>query len=495
MAYVFDSINQAVNGGGQAPSQSDIFNSTQPAANLSAQAPQSAGTAMKTTTDADLNNIGPANTGTAKTNQAAATNQNAAAAVAKNQSEYTGVPSNFSTAINKINSDLQSQADSYTQTQAAKGSAGNVDDATLQAAVSGNTDAGSKVRSRLNQAAPIVDPYQNSVNTAIPDLASLNTQAGLSNLLSRNAGAGYTSGLSNLDSMLMGQNQNFIKERQNLNDQQTALNQRAANTDSVTNAAQAAANSNFQSGTGLITNYLNQQEAAIKANAANQMANYNSQQAKLAGGDPAFVKAQQQAALAALQKQAASQPYEDYLSKVSDVDPSQYFSVAPQATDASQFYDQDAAQKYSTIEALLGNTGVAQLGSLAGLSAPQESFNLTGYQQALGQGAQKLYASAQQEAAAKEAAAQAQAQAAAKAAALVKRQTDAGSYDPGSNGFQNILNALHAIPGNLGTIGTNTYNTLGTGLQQAGQGAQDLGSKVGSGLSNTVDSLKHLRWG
>jgi hypothetical protein len=391
MAYVFDSIDSALNGQ-QVPNstQTSVF-APDPGAipsqtgsnpmNPGANAP-----VLKTSTDADLNSLSSANanSGLAPTGGQPRQNvrQNANAAVAKNVAQFTGLPGQYQSQIGKINTDLQKEADTYTADATKLGTMGNVDQATLDKAILGDASAGGQVTSRLRQQAPTVGDFKSAANTNIGDLSALNSTAGLSSLLSRNASADYSSGMAGLDSMLLGQNKDFIRERQGLSQTQNLLRDKAADTTGELKAkAQAAANQGYTQGTGLINDYLGQKQAAIDADAARRLADYNKSLGSL--DKDAYLKQQREAALDDMMKNATSQGFDQYLGGAAlKLDPqlANYYSQASALNDPSQFYSADDAMRFNTIESLLGGTDVAQAGRALG---PAQSFDRNAYEAAL----------------------------------------------------------------------------------------------------------------
>lgn len=390
MAYVFDSIDSALAGqtAGAGP-QTDIFSAG--AASAAPGAQSAGGGEIKTTTDADMSGVSGGNSASLGGQPKATINPNANAAVAKNSAEFSAMPAQYQSSVDKINNDLQSQADTYMTAQTAKGTSGNVDQATLDNAINGDMTAGSTVSGRLAQAKPTADTYQNSVDTTIEDLAALNSGSGRAGVLARNAGTDYSSGMANLDSMLLGQNQNFIKSRQDLNETQSQLKAKAAETEPVTAKAQAAIDSGFNSGTGYIKDYLGEREKAIQAAAAQRMAEYNTSLEGLRAGSGDFINSQSAAAFDDLRKRADGQEFGSYLStaakSLKPADLQQFYAPAAAASDASQFYTGDDATKFNLIESLLGGTNSIAAGNAMPAS---QSFNATGYQQAVQAKAQEL---------------------------------------------------------------------------------------------------------
>jgi hypothetical protein len=389
MAYVFNSIDQSLNG--DPTSQSNIFNAG-PSASQDSATLNGANAGVKTTTEADLNGtIGSGSTSAASkpgfTPQAF--NQSANAAVAKNTQEFKALPSQFQSQVGKINENLQNEANSYVKTAADKATADyTLDDATLSKAAAEDKDAGSRVSGVLRSTAPTVDAYQSSVDPTIKNLSSLNSQAGLSNLMSRGGAADYSSGMAGLDAMLMGQNKGFIAARQDLNNTQNALRDKVGDTAPITKQAQDAATAKFNQGTGYAKDYLTQRENDIQAAAAKRMADYNAQLKALSGNRSGYVDEQRDAALQELMRSAGRGALADDLSTANVAfgvkNPNYadaYYRPGAAINDPTKFYDADAASRFNNIEALLG--GSRNIAAYSGDLGPQQSFDKASYQKAL----------------------------------------------------------------------------------------------------------------
>lgn len=388
MAYVFNAIDQSLNG--SPTSQSNIFNTGASAAEDSA-ALSGSSAPVKTTTEADLNGtIGSGSTSASRPGVTPqAFNQSANAAVAKNTQEFKALPSQFQSQVGKINENLQNEANSYVKSAADKaGTDYTVDDATLSKAITGDQDAGARVSGVLRSTAPTVDAYKSSVDPTIKNLSSLNSQAGLSNLMSRGGAADYSSGMAGLDAMLMGQNKGFIAARQDLNNTQNALRDKVGDTAPVTKQAQDAATAKYQQGTGYAKDYLTQRENDIQAAAAKRMADYNAQLKALASNRSGYVNDQRDAALEELIRSAGKSPLADDLSTANQAfgikNPNYadaYYRPGAAVADPTKFYDADSASRFNTIESLLG--GGKNIAAYTGDLGPQQSFDKASYQKAL----------------------------------------------------------------------------------------------------------------
>jgi hypothetical protein len=432
MSYVFNAIEDALNGAAPSSGKQDIFNAGATAGPGGA----AAGPADNTTRGIDdapgAGNTGGATAGgetTAKQDTETTPAGANSAFLDRNKAEGSGLATQLRTKLQGNSDALQKEADDYYTTASGAGKAMNFDTPNIDKALSGDKDQTTALKSRLGATAPVVDSFKSNTSVKVPGLDDIQTDAGLQNYLTQSGSANYTKGQAGLDAMLLGQNSDFVKSRADLLRGQEALGkkQQTYQTD-YSKKAQDQAAADFTAGTGAIKSYLGNQESTLDAAAKARMDAYNADIANLrSGGDAEYSKAQAAEALKALIANAhgAAPDLEQYLGQVNDVDAGQFFSAGSGANDINQFYDQPSADKYNMIESLLGGAGTRL--PVGGLGA-RESFNASGYQGAVQTKAQALKDAADKAAADKAAAeAAAQAQAQAEAAAAQKAKDDAAA--------------------------------------------------------------------
>lgn len=396
MAYVFNKIDEALNGGAPT-SQSNIFNAGSVSPDPTS-GPTGSGSAVKTSTDTDLNGTIGSSSGSAMAGGGLpkeSFNQNVGAALAKNQANFSSLPAQYQTSVGKINQGLQDEANSYTTNQDTKTKADySLGADTIQKAMSGDAGAGTQVTGLLTKAKPQVDEFKSSVDTNIKDLSSLNSSAGLSNLLSRNAQSNYSGGMAGLDSMLLGQNKGFIQARQGLNNTQNDIRARAADTAPITQKAQALAETNYKDGTGFVRDMLTTRQKEIQDKAIADQKAHNERIKGLSSNNKDYVKQQQEQAIRDLLKSAQGQGFADDINaaaySLQNRDPnfaSQYYRAGSEVKDPSQFYNADNAQGFNLIESLLGESDNIAAGGPLG---PDQSYDTKGFQTAVQARAQEI---------------------------------------------------------------------------------------------------------
>lgn len=388
MAYVFDNIDASLGGSGAQSPQNNVFETSAPPPPQggAAQQQQASAPSLKTSTSADVGPSGSAANSSVASVSGKSPQQNSDAAVAKNSIDFQGLPGGqFQSSVDKINQNLQSQADNYVQGTVNSVKSAVPTQATLDSAINGDQNANTAVASRLNSAMAPVSGFELSPNTStnVQDLQSLNSQAGLAGLMSRNAASDYTTGMANLDAQLMGQNKDFIASRQGLNQAQDQINATAADTGAVTSRAQQAALAAYDQGTGFLRDYLGQRETGLQSAAQQAMQGYNTGLNQTLAGKDSYVQGEERAALADALK--ANPKLAAYLPKASvAADP--FYHAASAAADPRAFYSADQARQFNTIEGLLGGHNTVQAG---GPQGPAQTFDRAGYENALEAAANK----------------------------------------------------------------------------------------------------------
>lgn len=379
MAYVFNNINSMM---GQSPDQSNIF----------AQGGQNAN---QPTGQQDVSNISPtqapsgSGSGSSGSNQSPKTSnvQKAQSMVgdsaiySKNQSATPQLTQNFQGQESNIGQKLQDEANSYMTTQQPKGESNVLHAGETDSDIaSGNYGA---IASKLNAGPAQADQFASNVDTTVPHLQDLNSQAGLKGLFFNQGNETYGGGLAALDASLLGQNQAFKQQRGQLFDTQNQIQaNQAANNQNLQGQAQQSINARDAEVKQGIKNRLSYNQGLINQSAAQRANDYNSQ-VKALQGNTEWQGQQEEAAkqevLKGLQA-SGNQGLIDYIGKGVDVpNAGNYFNYAGPAT-GSQMYSAPEAQQFNQIQALLGNGGAqVQTGTLGDMG----TFNKTAYEKAL----------------------------------------------------------------------------------------------------------------
>ncbi len=367
MAYAYSAVDDMINGGGQ--QNQNVFGAGgdqgQPG-----QQTQVGGQDVKTSTEGDL---GSAPSGGLGTNQPAKTptvstdqqNRNAQTSAFKANTGKTQAPAALAGVqknIDDANSGLAQRAADYTNQQKAKQNYG-VDTSIIDQAIGGNADSRSKTsqllgRSDINQ----VDNFD-AGDVSVKDADLLKSDAGLKELASRGQGPQYTQGMGAFDAMLLRRDPAFNSQVQNIQGQVSNLNQSAANNPALLQkSATDYGKENLATSQKAAKDYLGQSKSAIDTENASEAKAANDKLASLDKG-----KITQDAVTAARQK-AQELINAQYGQRANEqlagatVDPSQYVNFA-QNYDPSQFYSKTDADKYNTINSLLGLGGPATMES------------------------------------------------------------------------------------------------------------------------------------
>lgn len=377
-----------MNGGGasgaQQAGQSDIFNAGGAAGGQQGQ--QQGDTASPQTKTSEMAGAGGSNSAqngpdTKETKQNTSPAADASAYLRNQPTDAQGFLSGYQKQASDIDTNLQKEADDW-MTNTVKTTEDkynpNVDTGTLDKAISGDGKAASDVSSYFSAAPQTVDSFKNKTDTHIKGLEDLGSTDGLSTSLFKGGNENYGQGMASFDAMLLGQNKDFQQGRADLVNRQAQLDGKVPDLlTSTTQKAQDKIKADRDAGTTAAKTYLQGKEGEIKSGAQSKLDAYNAALENLRKGpNKDFVAAQAQQAMSQIAPQVG-----DYAGKIGPIDASQFYHVGGNVNDASQFYSDDDAKRFNTIEGLLGNGG--KLASAGGALGPKETFDAQGYQQAI----------------------------------------------------------------------------------------------------------------
>lgn len=266
--------------------------------------------------------------------------------------------------IDDANSGLAQRAADYSSQQKAKQNYG-LDTSIIDQAIGNNADARSKTsqllgRTDINQ----VDQFDPG-NVSVKDADLLKSDAGLKELVARGQGNQYSPGMAAFDTMLLRRDPGFNAQVQGLQSKAADLSNRAAQQpEALQKEVSDYGKENLTASQKQAKDYLASQKQAVDSQNAIEAAAENQ---KLANLNKDQIKAD---AVAAAKQRAQEQLKAQYGDRANaqlegvQVKPDDYVSFA-QNYDPSQFYSQDDANKYNSINALLGIGGPAQSASAA----------------------------------------------------------------------------------------------------------------------------------
>ena len=306
----------------------------------------------------------------------------AAAAMRKNADKATGPQAvgKAQTDIGAAEAGLQNEANQYVQGYATKDY--GLEQGAVDKAVAGDTEAYGKTLSRLrNQSAPQVDKFAAKTDTEIEDIPLMGTDAGLKQLMRREAGDQYNAGEGAFDTGLLRRNNQFNLTLDQLRRRQEALSGQAADYQTTkSNEAQTAAQTGYDTATQGIRGTLAQREGETVAAAQQRAAEENAQRAALRS------KANQ--ALIDQESQAGMQGARSQLGTLNNralqfldpalADANQFYKVGGDVGENDAYTDDQAGQ-FNRIQGLLGTGKNVS----AGTFSPREQYDKAGYEKAL----------------------------------------------------------------------------------------------------------------
>ena len=373
MAYAFSRVNQALGGTPDQENQ-DIFGGNQPQNQVQGQEPVAGVTPQGVTKTSTANIIGAANpTSEIRTPQETAASGGGAASkiLATNQSTVPNQVSQLGGKLASASAGLQTEADQYVKNAANTNyGASNSDIGDL---VGGSGSAGSLRAANLlsGTQAPRAESFAPKTQTNFQEVGELGSEAGIQNMLRRQAGARATSGELGIESALLRRDPRFQQTRSQLVGQGAALAaQRAAQLGAggAQERAQAAQDLNYKTAQTDVRKKLGDQQAAIEADAVEKARIENA--ARKAAQGQGF---------------SADQSFSDAFTKADQnsgylIDPANYAKWAGDVSTADM-YDQGGAERFSRISDLLGTPGARRV---AGKGAGSRvNFDTNAYSKAL----------------------------------------------------------------------------------------------------------------
>ncbi len=372
MAYAYTQVDNLINGSGQ--QNQNVFGSSptgDPSQQVGGVQTQVGGTPdVKTSTEGDLgSSTGGSLAGGSSTPQVSTDQQNRSSQInaVKANTGKTQTPSAIAgvqKSIDDANSGLAQRAADYSSQQKAKQNYG-LDTSIIDQAIGNNADARAQTsqllgRTDINQ----VDQFDPG-NVDVKDADLLKSDAGLKELVARGQGNQYTPGMAAFDTMLLRRDPGFNAQVQGLQSKASDLSNRAAQEPAaLQKEVSDYGMQNLTAAQKQAKDYLASQKDAVDSQNAIEAASENE---KLKNLDRDKIKAD---AVADARKKAEDQLKAQYGDRASaqlqgvKVNPDDYVSFA-QNYDPSQFYSQDDANKYNSINALLGLGGPAKSASAA----------------------------------------------------------------------------------------------------------------------------------
>lgn len=256
----------------------------------------------------------------------------------------------MSQGIQQSKKDLQAEADNYVTTQKANNY--GVGNDTINTALNQGGDAYNQVGQRLQQARPEYQQFAQKTNTDYTSKLNDVSDAGLRNYFKQAGGPMSTAGEAAFDTMLLGKNNEFKKQREGVKNDALALQRDTADIHKKTDAdAKAGYESGYDAETGRIKSTIQNQLDPIRQQAEAQA--------------QAEVQRRQQMQSASLGDQYKTANYTDWLNNI--------------GLELGQNEGEDTYLK----EKVLGGLGYGQSASngltLAGTVAPDAAYNFINY--------------------------------------------------------------------------------------------------------------------
>lgn len=270
---------------------------------------------------------------------------------------------------------LQEEAQKYVQS--AREQQYGLGEDVIQKAAQGDQEAYQQTAQRLSQQGPgMVQEFRPETKTQIQDIEALRSDAGIRQMLGRQAGGQYSAGESALDLAIMRRNPQFNLIREQLLRGQGQLQEEALKQAGERTAeARQIAQERYGQATQDIQGKLGAQAEAIKAEAAKRALAENEARKALGAQAGQFTEEQARAELAKLQQEMAADtrmaglineellPYEKLRSGEGLTDEykkqlnlGQYYK-GPQEVTGEQMVNQEEADRFNRIMGLLGQGG------------------------------------------------------------------------------------------------------------------------------------------
>lgn len=257
--------------------------------------------------------------------------------------------------IAQANNALQEKANAYGQKAEQTAAGYRVSDDDLKGVESGDAKATEAVRNRLTQAQPTFESFQGLSEKELESVDAskqyLNSPGAYGNLLSDQAGPGYSSGRRNLESILLGQDADFQAARPTLLSDQDALLQANSQEKALerTEAANKMLTDRYASETKSAKDRLGANAQAIKSGA---QAEADAELAKRGAGDGR--QALYDEFLKKLQAERAPEAWALALNPNVVLDDLSPYIKANGVT-PGMYFDQGEVDRYGRIMDILGN--------------------------------------------------------------------------------------------------------------------------------------------
>lgn len=379
MAYAFSRVNQAL-GGDQEQENQDIFGGAGQPQQQGVQGQNPAGTTPQgITKTSTAGAIGAANpTSEIQTPQEASAGGAGAASkiLARNESTTPTQVKELGGKLAGASTALQDEANQYVDK--ARNTNYNVSSGDVNELIGGGNTEGATRASKLlsGAAAPTAERFVPKAQTNFQEVSELGSEAGITNMLRRQAGARATKGELGIESALLRRDPRFQQTRSQLVGQGANLAAQRAKLlgegdEGVTSQAQKLQAANYKSAQDALRGNLGTARAGIDSDIGARVAAENEARRALAaqglGSNADYAKA-----LAAAKAQ-----YGDV-----EGDMTRFDKFGGEVT-AADLYDEPSASRYSRISALLGEPGAVRL---AGKGAGDRvSFDLNAYRSDAGE--------------------------------------------------------------------------------------------------------------
>lgn len=365
MAYMY---NQYPNIMGQLgkdgqPNQTNIFAEGQGSPDPS-QGGEGANLGMqpKTTTEGDLSSGGGSGSSTSSESMPNDIRKQDSRALKRNigkvsTPDFTNrIKNDLTTADQK----LQAESDSYMGTAGTEAAKYNIDDATLDSAVGGDLDAQTKVKNARLATKRDYEDFIPQTKTEYEDVTNLDSSQGLNALLGKEARGKLSGREIAFDRSVLERSPEFLKIREALKAQQSALSDKAVGyKEKNTTDAQATIDKAIADADTSATTGLQGRDAKLREMNQKEADDINIERKKMRdAGIPQEVidkvlgiKGQ----LAAEYEQTPELRLTELL-KSAEVDPSKHLSWSPEKN-MNDMVDESEAMKFNNIMMLLGNKG------------------------------------------------------------------------------------------------------------------------------------------
>lgn len=387
MSYVFNGVNGLLDDQQKDPNAAtNIFAPEESGANPAQGAQQQGnGEQPKTSTEGEIGGNGP--TSGAQGSEAKPAEQPQAADSRLMKKNKVKEAPKFATQaqgdLATAQKNLQSEADSYVKGATDKGATYAVDDAGLEKAIGGDQDAQGKVRRVLSGTADKYDSFAPKTDYTIEDINAMQSDAGLDQLLRRDAGAEYSAGEAAFDRSLLNRSGEFNQLRSLLRGQQEGLTKQAdewSGAEGVkSKEAQAAVDSGYMAARDAATKGLGSRSDALRAAQDEEVRKENeARKALRASKDKTYATGQGKAVLDKLiaDTKAAGDPSGllKYLN-AGLIDPATFVKIAGDVS-FDQAIDDKEASRFNSIMSLLGKEDHWDAGAGFG---DRQSFDKKGY--------------------------------------------------------------------------------------------------------------------